>query len=77
MTRYVVLLRSINVGASSRVAMADLRAAAAALGYSQVRTVLNSGNLLLDSAGRTADEVRIEIERALFERLGVPASAFV
>lgn len=77
MTRYVVLFRGINVSASSRVAMTDLRSAVSALGYTQVRTVLNSGNLLLESAGRATDEVRIEIERALFERLGVPARAFV
>ena len=47
--RYVALLRGINVGRAKRVAMADLRALLAELGYRDPRSLLNSGNLVFSS----------------------------
>ena len=59
MTRYVALLRAVNVGGHNRVAMADLRAAAVSRGYRNVTTYINSGNALFDAdadrAGVQAD----------------------
>lgn len=49
MTTYVVLLLGVNLG-KRRLAMADLRAALTELGFENVRTVLASGNALVDSA---------------------------
>ena len=49
MTRYVALLRGINVGTAKPVAMTDLRACFEALGFTDVRTVLRSGNVVFDS----------------------------
>ncbi|MEQ1507231.1 MAG: DUF1697 domain-containing protein, partial [Myxococcota bacterium] len=43
--RQAALLRGINVGRAKRVAMAELRAAIADLGYTDVTTLLNSGNV--------------------------------
>ena len=43
---HVALLRGINVGTAKRVAMADLRGVVAGLGYTGVRTLLNSGNVV-------------------------------
>jgi uncharacterized protein (DUF1697 family) len=48
--RHVALLRGVNVGRAKRVAMADWRAQLQALGCTGVRTVLNSGNAVFDSA---------------------------
>jgi uncharacterized protein (DUF1697 family) len=48
--RYVALLRGINVGAAKRIAMADLRAVFESLGCADVRTVLQSGNVVFDLA---------------------------
>lgn len=48
-TRYVALLRGINVGSARRVAMPRLREVLTARGYGDVRTLLNSGNVVLDS----------------------------
>jgi uncharacterized protein (DUF1697 family) len=45
--RYIVLLRGINVGRAKRVAMGDLRDAISSLGHSDVKTLLNSGNVVL------------------------------
>lgn len=52
MTVMVALLRGVNVGGSGRVAMADVRAAAIACGYTDVATYVQSGNIVF----RTADQ---------------------
>ncbi len=50
MARLVALLRGINLGSKRRVAMADLRELMAELGYEDVRTVLQSGNIVFTGA---------------------------
>ena len=49
-TRYVALLRAINLGSKRRVSMPQLREVLTARGFGSVRTHLASGNVLLDSA---------------------------
>ncbi|MGY1718296.1 DUF1697 domain-containing protein [Blastococcus sp. SYSU DS0552] len=49
-TRYVALLRAINLGATRRVSMPRLREVLTERGYGAVRTHLASGNVILDSA---------------------------
>lgn len=73
----VALLRGINVGRANRVAMADLRALCEGLGYTNVRTVLASGNVLLDAAGTPAAKAAVAIERALSSDLGVESRVTV
>lgn len=63
MPRNIALLRGINLGSKRRVAMADLRALLEALGYTEVRTVLASGNAIF--TGRTS---RTKLEKALADR---------
>src|SRR3954468_15041235 len=46
-TRYVALLRGINVGKNKRIPMPGLREALEAAGYTGVRTLLVSGNVVL------------------------------
>jgi uncharacterized protein (DUF1697 family) len=69
--RRIALLRGINVGRAKRVAMADLRAVVEGLGYSDVRTVLNSGNVVFTAPGEAADRAAHRIEAALPASLGV------
>lgn len=77
MPRYAVLLRGINVGKAKRVAMADLRALLADLGYTAVQTHLNSGNAVV--TGPEADPVdqAARISAALVERTGVSSRCLV
>jgi uncharacterized protein (DUF1697 family) len=59
-SRYVALLRGINVGRARQVDMPRLRETLAARGYGEVRTHLRSGNVVLDSdlpEGRLAAEL--------------------
>ena len=64
MTRYLVLLRGINVGGKNKVPMAPLKALLEELGYSNVSTYIASGNVFL-SSDRSASEVKDQIEAAL------------
>ena len=50
MTQCIALLRGINVGRAKRIAMADLRTLVEELGFRNVKTLLNSGNVVFDAA---------------------------
>jgi len=67
MARHVVLLRGINLGSRNRVAMPALREALEAAGFDDVRTHLQSGNVLLTSTARPP-KVAGECERVIAER---------
>jgi uncharacterized protein (DUF1697 family) len=71
MPRYLALLRGINVGGHNKVAMADLRQIAADLGYTDVSTYIQSGNLLFAADGDDAAKHAAALERRIAERLGV------
>jgi len=76
-SRHVALIRGINVGRAKRVAMADLRGLAAELGYDEVRTLLNSGNLVFSAGRDKPSRIGQRIELAMAERLGVSARVTV
>ncbi|HSL77652.1 MAG TPA: DUF1697 domain-containing protein [Candidatus Limnocylindrales bacterium] len=67
MTKYLVLLRGINVGGKNKVPMAPLRELLEELGYTDVSTYIASGNVLL-SSNRAARTVQRDIEAALPKR---------
>jgi uncharacterized protein (DUF1697 family) len=75
-TRQVALLRGINVGRNKRIAMADLRALVEALGYEDVRTHLQSGNVVL-TASVSPVRVAKAIADALGSKLGVDVRVLV
>jgi uncharacterized protein (DUF1697 family) len=75
--RHVALIRGINVGRAKRVAMADLRVLVADLGYRDVRTLLNGGNIVFTVPPKSPDDAAIRIEHALASRLGVSARVTV
>lgn len=61
MARHIVLLRGVNLVKRNRVGMPELRRALTAAGFADVRTYLQSGNVVLSSraaAGRVATRVR-------------------
>lgn len=74
---HVALLRGINVGRAKRVAMADLRALVEGLGGTDVRTLLNSGNVVFTAPAGAPAELADRIEEALEARLGVPSRVTV
>ena len=77
MTKFVALFRGINVGKAKRIAMADLRALLGTLGYTEVSTLLNSGNAVFGSASGTTAAHAKRIRAAVHAQLGVDALVIV
>ena len=69
MACYVAFLRGINLGPTNKIAMPALREMATGLGYTDVATYINSGNLIFDSTKRAATLER-EIAAAIKETFG-------
>ena len=72
--RHIALLRGINLGARRRVPMARLRAVLADAGHGDVRTLLQSGNVVLESRlepDTLARRLAQEIEQAFGFEVGV------
>jgi uncharacterized protein (DUF1697 family) len=61
---HAALLRGINIGKAKRIAMADLRDLCTTLGYDNVKTLLNSGNVIF-SAPRADAKAAAKIEKAI------------
>ncbi|MEU5780418.1 DUF1697 domain-containing protein [Micromonospora lupini] len=76
MTRYVALLRGVNVG-TTRLAMADLRRIVTDLGHDDAKTYLQSGNVAFGSTVRDAEKLAAGIERALADELGLTVPVLV
>ena len=73
MTRYAVLLRGINVGTQgTKVSMPRLREIAEELGWTDVSTYINSGNLFADCGGASRASVEKALAKALHDDLGKP-----
>lgn len=70
-TRYVALLRGINVGGKNPVPMADLREVFESAGHAEVSTYIQSGNVLFRS-DKTGPDLEKSIEADLEKRFGVP-----
>ena len=65
MPTHVALLRGINVGGRGRVAMADLRELVASLGYEDVATYVQSGNVVFTGESVDAAALEAAIEKGL------------
>jgi uncharacterized protein (DUF1697 family) len=73
----IALLRGINVGKAKRIAMADLRALVEELGYGDVRTLLNSGNVVFSVPAKVRGDSAARIQKAIASELGVEARVTV
>jgi len=67
----IALLRGINVGGRNRVAMSDLRSLFSKLGFSGTQSLLQSGNLIFESNGRTSAELERLLEMETEKRLKI------
>ncbi len=77
MPKFVVLLRGVNVGQAKRVPMAELRALLSALGYTDVATLLNSGNAVFRAAKGTPAKHAANISAAISRELKVDVPVIV
>ncbi len=76
MTTYVALLRAVNVGGTGLLPMKDLAALCTGLGFANVRTYIQSGNVVLRS-NLSEQRIRKVLEAALAERLGKPVDVMI
>jgi uncharacterized protein (DUF1697 family) len=74
---YVAFLRGVNVGGKGIVSMAAIKAALVALGLSDVRTYLNSGNVIFSTRALDAPGLTARIEKALEQHTGMPIKVLV
>lgn len=74
---FVGLIRGINIGGHKKVAMADVRAMLARLGFKNVRSLLNSGNVVFSGAARPAEAMERLLEGEMAKRFGLQADWFV
>jgi uncharacterized protein (DUF1697 family) len=77
MTTYIALLRGINIGPHKRIAMADLKALAADLGFADPRTLLASGNLVFRAPAQSAATLEQRLHEATARELGVTTEYFI
>jgi len=76
MTTHIALLRAINVAGHQKVAMTDLRAMFESLGFDEVRTVLQTGNVVFEASGKAAALER-RLEAGALKSLGLETDFFV
>jgi len=73
----IALLRGINVGGHNKVAMSDLRELCGALGLTDVKSLLQSGNLVFRGDRQTDAALESLLESETAKRLGVSADYVV
>jgi uncharacterized protein (DUF1697 family) len=74
---YVAFLRGVNVGGKGIVSMAVIKEALIALGLSDVRTYINSGNVIFSTRASDAQKLAARIEKALEQHTGMAIKMLV
>lgn len=77
MPSYIALLRAVNLGGDSTVSMDALRGLVGRLGYTEVRCLLQSGNLVFEGPGRTEGSMEHQLQAAIGKELGLATEVFV
>lgn len=76
MPRFIALLRGINVGGHNRLPMAELRSRCTELGWRDVQTYIQSGNLLFSARGGTP-ALEAAIEKTILDNFGLSISVII
>jgi uncharacterized protein (DUF1697 family) len=77
MPSYIALLRAVNLGSHNKIAMADVRELFDALGMRNVKTLLQSGNVVFSTARRDHGALELLFERRAVTNLGITTDFFV
>ena len=77
MKRYVAFLRGINISGKNKVPMAELKKTFEELGFREVKTYLNSGNVVFSSDDENIRSLTSWIETMIKEQFGLDIPAFV
>ena len=74
---YIALLRAINLAGRARVSMSDLRELFTTLGFGDVRTILQSGNVVFRSSARSSAQLERRLETETAKPLHLQTDFFV
>lgn len=77
MTRFIAFLRAVNVGGHNRMKMDELRTAFEALGYDDVETYIQSGNVVFDAPETDEGALSGEIHDAIEDAFGHDVSVMI
>src|SRR6266571_7617816 len=77
MTTFVSLLRGVNVAGHRRLKMSELAEAYTSLGFADVRTYVQSGNVIFSNNAGDVSSVGKQIEERLRSRLGLDVTVFI
>jgi uncharacterized protein (DUF1697 family) len=77
MKTYIALLRGINVSGQKKIKMADLRALLESLGFAEVQTYIQSGNVVFKSSADDPGELIVRIENAIQKKYDFHVPALV
>jgi uncharacterized protein (DUF1697 family) len=77
MPTHLALLRGINVGGGGKVPMAELRVLLTGLGHSNVKTYVQTGNIIFTPSPGDAEKLAAELRDAIKASYGVQTSAVV
>ncbi len=75
--KYIALLRGINVGNKNRIKMADLITIFESMGFENIKTYLQSGNVIFKFYPSNTAKIRNEIENKLINTFEYPVSVII
>src|ERR1700678_1878863 len=75
--KMVALLRGINVGGNRKIPMKELQAVAHKIGFKQVETYINSGNIVFDAGKRNTADAAVLLEKAMQSHFGFAVDVVV
>ncbi len=76
MARVIALLRGVNLGSHNKVKMADLREILERAGYEDVRTLVNSGNVVMTTR-KKPEAVEKDVSKLIADEMGVKCAVMV
>ena len=77
MTRYIALLRGINISGKNKILMPELKAALIEKGFSEVSTYLNSGNIIFSDVETDTIVLSEKIKTLIQEKFTLDIPVFV
>lgn len=77
MKRYIALLRGINISGKNKIAMAELKKGFEELAFREVKTYLNSGNVIFSGEEDHAEGIAGQIEAMIKSRFGLEIPVFI
>lgn len=77
MQTYIALLRGINVGGHNKILMIELRELLTKSGFKNVKTYVQSGNVIFQSANEDAEAIENSIQKSIIDRFGFEVTVLV